>query len=123
MQSATDLVFRVLAALTDDLRRPPWRGNQNPLVGHCYVSAEALFHMLGGKAAGWKPMFVRHEGAPHWFLKHESGRVLDASAAQFKSAVRYDRARGKGFLTAHPSARTRIVLERAGFAELARARP
>lgn len=29
--------------------------------GNCYVAAEALYHLLGGKAAGYVPHTVRHE--------------------------------------------------------------
>ena len=31
----------IAESLTDDLRRPPWRGSPNPLAGHCYVASEA----------------------------------------------------------------------------------
>jgi len=105
------LINLVVGSLTDELRRPPWRGSENPLAGHCYVASEALYHFLGGEP--WVPQFVRHEGSPHWFLKNrETGEVLDSTAGQFATPVPYDKARGKGFLTRQPSKRARVVLQR-----------
>jgi len=71
--------------------------------GNCYYTSEALYHLLGGKSAGWKPMHMRHERQSHWFLKHESGLVLDATFKQFKTKPNYKKAKGKGFLTKYPS--------------------
>lgn len=75
--------------------------------GNCYVTSEALYHLLGGKASGWTPHTVRHEGDVHWFLVHESGLVLDPTATQFRSPVPYALARGRGFLTRAKQARCR----------------
>lgn len=106
------LVRAVQGALDDSLRRPPYKGSENPMTGHCYVASEALYHLLGGRKAGWTPMFIAHEGSPHWFLKNSDGRILDATASQFKTPVPYDNARGKGFLTNQPSKRAQIVMDR-----------
>lgn len=80
--------------------------------GNCYVTCEALYHLLGGRSAGYKPMTVRHEGEVHWFLMHVSGLVLDPTASQFKSPPPYHRARGRGFLTRQPSKRARVMMDR-----------
>ena len=80
--------------------------------GNCYATSEALYHLLGGKRAGWKPMTVRHEGDVHWFLKHEDGRILDVTVWQFRTRPPYERARGRGFLTKKPSIRARALMER-----------
>ncbi len=80
--------------------------------GNCYVTSEALYHLLGGKAAGWKPMYMRTETDTHWFLKHESGMILDATASQFAKPIDYSKARGKGFLTKYPSARAMELMYR-----------
>lgn len=81
--------------------------------GNCYVASEALYHLLGGKRAGWTPKRVRFAGDVHWFLQHRSGMVLDVTRAQF-GRVRppYERARGGGFLTRRPSRRARKLMER-----------
>lgn len=88
---------------------PPPRGN-------CYVTCEALYHLLGGVESGWEPMTIRHEGDTHWFLTKViySGHaeVLDPTASQFKTAPDYSKARGCGFLTKEPSKRARALMER-----------
>ncbi len=98
--------------------------------GNCYVSAEALFHILGGKKAGWKAMRVRcstfNGGRPainkmtHWFLKHKTGVILDPSVRQFTrrkglptwDKPDYSKAVGTGFLTKGPSKRARAMIKR-----------
>lgn len=79
--------------------------------GNCYVASEALYHLLGGKAQGWTPMSMKHEGDTHWFLRHASGVVLDPTASQFKIAPDYTRARGRGFLTKSPSRRALKLMD------------
>jgi hypothetical protein len=109
----TTVVHAVQGALDDSLRRAPWKGSSDPMAGHCYVAAEAVYHMLGGKASGYTPMFIRHEGSPHWYLRNKSGKVLDPTASQFHTPVPYDQGKGKGFLTSEPSKRAQTVIERA----------
>lgn len=104
------MIELVQATLTDDLRRPPWRGSPDPLAGHCYVASEALYH-LGLREQGYRPMFIRHEGSPHWFLARGT-EVVDATASQFRTPVPYSQAKGKGFLTREPSRRARILMSR-----------
>ena len=107
------LESKLVSCLTDDLRRAPYKGQRNPLRGHCYVASEALFHLRGGKAAGLKPMFIQHEGAPHWFLADTKNReILDLTAGQFKTPVPYHLAQGKGFLTLKPSKRAAELIRR-----------
>lgn len=109
---------RVKAALTDELRALRFRGRENPVVGHCYVASEALWHLLGGPESGYTPHCVRHEGETHWYLIGPPGgfyghrHVLDVTAEQFKKPVPYGRGRGKGFLTRKPSKRAREVMRR-----------
>jgi len=81
-------------------------------VGNCYYCSEALFHNLGGKSSGWKPMFMKVNGYPHWFLKHKSGLILDATRKQFRRKVDYSTARGHGFLTKGPSKRGKLMMEK-----------
>ena len=82
--------------------------------GNCYVTSEALYHHLGGKRAGWKPMFLRLDsGESHWFLKHNTGLILDATAKQFgRQKPDYSKARGNGFLTLRPSKRARVLMDK-----------
>lgn len=80
--------------------------------GQCYVASEAAYYLLGGKEEGWKPMHMKHLGVSHWFLKHESGFILDLTASQFQSPLDYSGARGTGFLTKEPSKRAKKLLIR-----------
>lgn len=72
----------------------------------CYSASEALYHLLGGKEAGYTPMQIRHEGYSHWYLRWDvSGETfyLDPTAGQFDTPVPYHEGRGRGFQTKHPS--------------------
>ena len=116
-QRAYAVASRVCDALadSDDLRRAPWQGSDNVVAGHCYVASEAIWHALGGLAGEWRPQFIRHEGGPHWFLRHiVDGTVLDVTMAQFELVVPYERARNAGFLTSAPSKRAAELMRRAG---------
>ena len=108
-----EILRRVTASLTNDLRAPKYRRKRNRLAGHCYVTAEALFHILGGPFSGWVPQYIRHEGDSHWYLRHsKTGEILDLTASQFRRPVPYEKGVGKGFLTKVPSKRAQIVIER-----------
>jgi hypothetical protein len=107
----TPLIAAVVGALSDDLRLLRYRGDPNRLAGHCYVASEALYHLLGGRASGCTPHSVRHGGGVHWYLRWR-GCVLDPTAGQFRAPVPYHLGRGRGFLTAGPSARARELIRR-----------
>lgn len=109
--SVCDYSTLVVEALTPDLLEKRFRGG-GPLSGHCYAGSEALYHLLGGKSAGWTPQFIRHENLPHWYLKHESGQIVDVTAEQFTAPVPYAQGKGKGFLTKSPSRRAQTIIER-----------
>jgi hypothetical protein len=82
--------------------------------GNCYVTSEALYHLLGGKAAGWKPMHVKTPTDTHWFLVNlRTGQRLDATAMQFDGRLPdYNSAVGSGFLTKQPSKKAKALMER-----------
>ena len=80
--------------------------------GNCYVTSEALYHLLGGRNAGWVPKRMRYAGDCHWFLYNRlTGQTLDATAKQFQTLPDYSQARGSGFLTKRPSKRARILMK------------
>lgn len=106
------LVQDTRTCLTEELRKREYRDNPNPMAGHCYVASEAIYHKLGGKEAGWTPQTIRHEGGPHWYLKHQNGAVIDPTCDQFETPVPYDQGKGCGFLTKAPSKRSQTVLTR-----------
>jgi hypothetical protein len=103
------LLKSIQQALTPDLLKPEYRGLKRPFAGHCYVASEALFHLSDRTLY---PHFIRHEGAPHWYLKDGRGRVYDLTAEQFSTPVPYEQGVRKGFLTKKPSARTKVVIQR-----------
>lgn len=85
-------------------------------AGHCYIASEAAYHMLGGHAAGYKPVNLKHEGESHWYLRHtgkDGVRHLDLTSDQFQTLVPHAEGKGKGFLTKHPSKRAREVIHNA----------
>lgn len=89
--------------------------------GNCYAASEALYHILGGKKAGWTPQVMRLKGGDtHWFLRHKSGMVLDPSQLQFEKPLdpmNYLMAKGCGFLTKKPSKRARALMEKLTYAD------
>lgn len=84
--------------------------------GNCYATCEALYHLVGGKKAGWKPMRLKMNSRDkecHWFLLHENGVIMDPTRRQFgKRIPNYKRAIGSGFLTKRPSKRARALMKK-----------
>lgn len=116
------LIARIQAVLTPDLlsKTYRYRETQHPVAGHCYIAAEALYHHLGGKAAGLTPQVARDpDGGTHWWLLDKSGKVIDPTKEQYTECGKqppYEAGRGAGFLTRQPSRRARLILQRAGLA-------
>lgn len=86
--------------------------------GNCYVTCEALYHLMGGKSAGLMPRVVHHEGDTHWFLARKVlcgpsaiEVIIDPTAKQFKTPPPYHLGRGCGFLTKRPSKRARALMK------------
>lgn len=97
--------------------------------GNCYAAAEALYHILGGKKAGWKPMVIPRawpRNDSHWFLQREPYprcprelvQILDPSRLQFTHEPPYHLARGCGFLTKRPSRKARDLMRRLTWQEV-----
>ncbi len=79
--------------------------------GNCYVTVEALYHLLGGKRAGYVPHRVRHEGEVHWYLVLDRTYIIDPTARQFSDPPPYEKGRGAGFLTKGPSKRAKAMMK------------
>src|SRR4051812_48635793 len=57
--------------------------------GNCYATSEALYHLLGGKRAGWTPQYMNTRATGnHWFLKHKTGLIIDPTRKQFARGVK-----------------------------------
>lgn len=120
----TGLIADIKAALSPDLLKPEYRfmaDPANPTAGHCYHAAEALWHLLGGREAGWTPQVHREEdGVTHWWLRHEDGTIADPTAEQYGTeALPYQLGYGKGcgFMTRTPSRRAQAIIDRVTFPE------
>ena len=119
---ARRLIQRIQRALSPDLLSAKYVdcALEHPVAGHCYAAAEALFHAMGGKAAGLTAMVARDaDGGTHWWLVDSAHRVLDPTAEQFTAFGKeppYAQGRRVGFLTRTPSRRARAILERAALA-------
>ena len=88
-----------------------------PRRGNCYVTSEALYHLLGGKTAGWVPVRARVRGKTHWWLMNRDlGFILDATLKQFttwkEQRAFYLKGRAGGFLTRKPSKRAKALMEK-----------
>ncbi len=116
------IIGRIQRNLSDDLLSPTWRRlreSSNPLSGHCYVAAEALWHLIGGKKSGYVPHVLSHSlwpdglkpGETHWFLAKDDNR-LDPTSGQFDTPIPYSKGRPNGFLTREPSRRARKLIGR-----------
>lgn len=110
------LIKRVQRSLTPDLLVGRWKVQTNPLEGHCYIAAEALWHLLGRR--DWKPCCASYtdEGgrATHWWLvNRKTGRIADPTREQYlPEAPPYHLGKGSGFLTRQPSKRAKAVISR-----------
>ena len=106
------LIKSIVANLTDDLRRKPWKGAKNPVAGHCYVASEAFYHLSGGKKSGLTPMRMRMGDWTHWYLRTSNGKYIDITKGQFAKPVQHSYGVGCGFLTSKPSKRARVLISR-----------
>lgn len=116
-----ELIRQLQCHLTPDLLKPEFRDKspRNPLYGHCYVASEALYHLLGGRAAGWRVHRARDEaGVVHWWLEDGEGNRLDPTAGQYVSLGRpppYDKGKRGTWLTGErPSRRAAELIRRVG---------
>ena len=92
---------------------------QSKTEGHCYAASEALYHMLGGKTAGYVPQVAsfieNNEKLTHWWLKNQDGKIFDPTAEQFTAIGQkppYELGKGAGFLTKLPSKRASTIIKR-----------
>ena len=84
-------------------------------MGFCYIATEALFHMLGGKDNGYKPVCGKLLGGTHWWLINKSGIILDPTQDQLWCIPEqmYDTGCGCGFQNGYekPSKRATKLIE------------
>jgi hypothetical protein len=114
------LIPKIQSVLSDDLLTPKYAKlkRQSATEGHCYAASEALYHMLGGKSAGYVPCVASFEENgekfTHWWIRKEK-EILDPTAEQFTSiGVKppYELGKGAGFLTKQPSKRAQKIIQK-----------
>lgn len=111
-----DTIILVQQSLSPELLRGRWRKQSMPLEGHCYVAAEALWHLLGKDE--YQPYYAKYvdEGgrATHWWLVHKkTGLFADPTKEQYlPDKPPYDIGRRATFLTLSPSKRAKVVIDR-----------
>ena len=110
-----ELIRAIQAVLSPDLIPNDYRGRpDNPMFGHCYHAAEALYRSLGGKTSGYKARRgVDDDGVSHWWVESPMGEILDPTAAQytdFDKTPPYHNAKGASFRGT--SRRAKTIMER-----------
>jgi hypothetical protein len=115
-----ELMARVQANLTPDLLDPEWAARRppdaHPFTGHCYVAAEALYHLAGAARSGLSIYRCTFDGGKtHWWLRDDGGVIYDPTAAQFGGSPPYHLGRRTGFLSRDPSRRARLLMVRVMF--------
>jgi len=122
MATIRQTIRKIQKALSPDLLSKAYENESanHPVAGHCYIAAEALFHVLGGKRAGLIAYVARDpEGGTHWWVQDAKGKILDPTKEQYTAFGKeppYHVGRGAGFLTKRPSRRAQVILNRAGLA-------
>lgn len=120
-QDHNHIIEKIQSVLSDDLLSDKYKNleRSSKTEGHCYASAEALFHMLGGKANGLVAQVASFEEngekLTHWWLKDKNGQILDPTADQFYavgSKPPYELGKSGGFLTKNPSKRACEIMNR-----------
>lgn len=120
-QNIEQIINKIHTVLDDSLLTSQYKkiNRKSKTEGHCYASAEALYHILGGKLNGLIPQVATFEEnglkMSHWWLKDKNGNIIDPTAEQFysvNSTPPYHLGKGAGFLTKHPSKRARTIIER-----------
>jgi len=106
------LAQAIQAVMTPDLLKPKYRGLTAPLAGHCYVTTQTYFHLMGGKEAGYEVFHIPMDDDTHWFLLKLPNEIIDLTSAQFDRSVPYLEGNHGGFLTNYPDERAQTVIER-----------
>jgi hypothetical protein len=113
-----EIIKLVQDNLTPDLLVGRWVKQEHPLEGHCYIGAEALYHLIDKENYDVYYAVYNDEGgrATHWWLQNKNtGEILDPTKEQythFDLKPPYMLKRRGMFLTKQPSARAKIVVDK-----------
>lgn len=121
----------IIASLSPDLLSPKYRKqltDGDPVeTGHCAIATEALYHIAGGKEAGYVPYVCGYpdendERVTHWWIRgpmrgqRGKGKIFDVTAGQYPYVFPYQTGRPVGFMQPQgiPSRRAQILITRVG---------
>tara|TARA_B100000700_G_scaffold69353_2_gene76900 strand:+ start:15677 stop:16081 length:405 start_codon:yes stop_codon:yes gene_type:complete len=105
-------------SLTDELLKPEYRKleNRHQTTGHCYIAAEALYHLLGGKEKVSSYTGRDSDNGTHWWLvDKQTKEIYDPTAEQYyheNENPPYENGKACGFLTRQPSKRCQTILDK-----------
>ena len=113
-----DLIAIIHSNLTGDLLKGRWTKQEHFLEGHCYVGAEALYHLIDKDNYNVYYAVYTDEGgrATHWWLENKyTKNILDATKEQytyFGLVPPYHLKKRGSFLTKNPSKRAMKVINK-----------
>lgn len=115
-----NLIMDIQSVLTDDLLNPKYKSlaRKVPIEGLCYAASESLYHLMGGKEAGFVPCVASFEENgekfTHWWIRNGAD-IYDPTASQFTEVGKeppYNLGKGAVFLTKEPSKRAQEIISR-----------
>ena len=113
-------VIRIHGVLSPNLLKPKYRRELDDrdyasfTFGHCYVAAEAAYHLFA-KDEGFVPYMAKAcEGQTHWWLVNErTEEIIDPTFPQLRGDYSlYKNGKRRPFLTKLPSKRARELMRR-----------
>jgi len=119
--STEKVIQKIQSSLSPDLLKPDQKQKLtgiHPTEGHCAIAAEAAYHLLGGKDAGWVAVVLPRKvlgDNTHWWIENKiTGERIDPTSEQFGSEpIPYHLGKRTGFMSPKgPSKRAKIVIER-----------
>lgn len=114
--TSKEIIQAIRKSLTPELLSKEWKPFADEhCTGHCYIGAEAAYHLLGGKKAKLKVFVASYEEGTHWWLVDIEGKIIDPTECQYTAygdKPPYHLGRCCGFLTTQPSKRAQVVINR-----------
>lgn len=143
MSNESNIIKAIGKSVSRDLLSAEWRKRVSPdapaVAGHCAISAEAFYYLVGGKDAGFKPNVCSYykglrgalyfddskkpnsaQKSTHWWVRgpdgavRGEGQIFDPTKAQYDQPFPYEFGRAVGFMQPQkiPSKRAQIIMDR-----------
>lgn len=115
-------LYKVLRDMGKEHVKPPYKDEwtpERPAEGYCYVIAEVIYHYLAPE--GCRPYVMKiGENQTHWFLKYQSGKVIDLTTDDNDEPVDYLQGKPHNFRTKEISKRGKILADLLGLTKILR---